>query len=180
MNAVNEKTRYTKRGLLLRGMLPVFVAAALLCFAGAARAATFTVTRGDDGGAGTLRNAIGNANPGDTIVFEQIKQHYYIVHTDLNPNQIVPRGPDPVVWLSAHDRERPGGSPFGSHCVATHGIDLGDQGNIQRWVLLGNGDCSSKPCASCADDGDIGLDYVQFCLLEVCMVGSPGLNPCCR
>ncbi|HRV98688.1 MAG TPA: right-handed parallel beta-helix repeat-containing protein, partial [Aminobacteriaceae bacterium] len=70
MNAVNEKTRYTKRGLLLRCILPVFVAAVLLCFAGAARAATFTVTRGDDGGAGTLRNAIGNANPGDTIVFD--------------------------------------------------------------------------------------------------------------
>ena len=70
MNAVNEKTRYTKRGLLLRGILPVFVAAVLLCFAGAARAATFTVTRGDDGGAGTLRNAIGNANPDDTIVFD--------------------------------------------------------------------------------------------------------------
>ena len=27
MNAVNEKTWYTKRGLLLRGILPVFVAA---------------------------------------------------------------------------------------------------------------------------------------------------------
>ena len=71
-----------------------------------------------------------------------------------------------VVFQAVIITSDPGGSPFGSHCVATHGIDLGDQGNIQRWVLLGNGDCSSKPCASCADDGDIGLDYVQFCLLE--------------
>ena len=50
---------------------------------------------------------------GDTIDFEQIKRHYYIVHTDLNPNQIVPKGPDPVEWLSPHDREKLDGSPFG-------------------------------------------------------------------
>ena len=50
---------------------------------------------------------------GDTIDFEQIKQHYYVVHTDLNPLQIVPKGPDPVVWLSRHDREQLGGEPFG-------------------------------------------------------------------
>ena len=31
---------------------------------------------------------------GDTIDFVQIKQHYYIVHTDINPTQIVPKGPD--------------------------------------------------------------------------------------
>ena len=50
---------------------------------------------------------------GDTIDFEQIKRHYYVVHTDLNPNQIVPKGPDPVDWLSVHDREKLDGSPFG-------------------------------------------------------------------
>ena len=50
---------------------------------------------------------------GDTIDFEQIKAHYYVVHTDLNPLQIIPKGPDPVVWLSRHDREQLGGSPFG-------------------------------------------------------------------
>ena len=31
---------------------------------------------------------------GDTTDFTQIKQHYYVVHTDLNPTQIVPAGPD--------------------------------------------------------------------------------------
>jgi putative glutathione S-transferase len=50
---------------------------------------------------------------GDTTDFVQIKQHYYIVHTDLNPTQIVPKGPDLSGWLEPHGRERLGGSPFG-------------------------------------------------------------------
>ena len=33
---------------------------------------------------------------GDTIDFEQIKQHYYGVHTQINPSGIVPLGPDPA------------------------------------------------------------------------------------
>lgn len=51
---------------------------------------------------------------GDTIDFVQIKEHYYIVHTDVNPTQIVPQGPDLSNWLSDHGRERFGGSPFGN------------------------------------------------------------------
>lgn len=50
---------------------------------------------------------------GDTIDFEQIKQHYYLVHTDINPTGIVPAGPDPRGWLTAHGREELGGRPFG-------------------------------------------------------------------
>ena len=50
---------------------------------------------------------------GDTTDFVQIKQHYYIVHTDVNPTQIVPRGPDLHGWLTAHGREALGGRPFG-------------------------------------------------------------------
>lgn len=50
---------------------------------------------------------------GDTVDFTQIKQHYYIVHADVNPTQIVPKGPDLAAWLSPHGRERLGGSPFG-------------------------------------------------------------------
>ncbi|EMY34703.1 glutathione S-transferase [Arthrobacter crystallopoietes BAB-32] len=50
---------------------------------------------------------------GDTIDFVQIKQHYYIVHEDINPTQIVPQGPDLASWLSDHGRESLGGSPFG-------------------------------------------------------------------
>ncbi|MBA2698036.1 MAG: glutathione S-transferase C-terminal domain-containing protein [Nocardioidaceae bacterium] len=50
---------------------------------------------------------------GDTTDFVQIKQHYYIVHTDLNPTQIVPAGPDLAGWLTAHGRDQLGGRPFG-------------------------------------------------------------------
>ncbi len=50
---------------------------------------------------------------GDTVDFEQIKQHYYVVHTDLNPLQLVPRGPDLSGWVTAHGREQLGGRPFG-------------------------------------------------------------------
>lgn len=51
---------------------------------------------------------------GETIDFEQIKQHYYLVHADINPTGIVPKGPDPDVWLTPHGREELGGSPFGN------------------------------------------------------------------
>lgn len=43
---------------------------------------------------------------GDTIDFDQIKRHYYVVHEDINPTGIVPKGPDPSVWLTAHGRDR--------------------------------------------------------------------------
>ncbi|UCZ61230.1 glutathione S-transferase family protein [Mycolicibacterium phocaicum] len=50
---------------------------------------------------------------GDTVDFVQIKQHYYIVHADINPTQIVPKGPVLVNWLTPHGREALGGRPFG-------------------------------------------------------------------
>ena len=50
---------------------------------------------------------------GDTIDFVQIKQHYYIVHADINPTRIVPKGPDLSNWLTPHGREALGGRPFG-------------------------------------------------------------------
>ncbi|HEY8752170.1 MAG TPA: glutathione S-transferase C-terminal domain-containing protein [Arthrobacter sp.] len=50
---------------------------------------------------------------GDTIDFVQIKQHYYIVHEDINPTRIVPQGPDLTGWLEPHGRESLGGRPFG-------------------------------------------------------------------
>ncbi|MRJ78021.1 glutathione S-transferase family protein [Aeromicrobium sp. SMF47] len=50
---------------------------------------------------------------GETIDFDQIKQHYYVVQTDINPTQIVPQGPDPEVWLTPHGRDALGGRPFG-------------------------------------------------------------------
>jgi len=50
---------------------------------------------------------------GDTTDFVQIKRHYYVVHTDLNPTQIVPKGPELSGWLEPHGREGLGGRPFG-------------------------------------------------------------------
>ena len=41
---------------------------------------------------------------GETIDFDQIKQHYYRVHTDINPTGIVPLGPDTSAWLTPHGR----------------------------------------------------------------------------
>ena len=50
---------------------------------------------------------------GDTVDFSQIKQHYYLVHKDINPTGIIPVGPDPSGWLEPSGRERLGGRPFG-------------------------------------------------------------------
>jgi glutathionyl-hydroquinone reductase len=50
---------------------------------------------------------------GDTIDFVHIKQHYYEVHTDINPTGIVPLGPDLSGWATPHFREELGGHPFG-------------------------------------------------------------------
>jgi putative glutathione S-transferase len=49
---------------------------------------------------------------GDTIDPEQVKDHYYICHRDLNPKGIVPRGPALDGWLTPHGREELGGTPF--------------------------------------------------------------------
>lgn len=50
---------------------------------------------------------------GDTINFDQIKKHYYAVHKDINPTQIVPKGPDLRNWHEPHNRAQLGGHPFG-------------------------------------------------------------------
>jgi glutathionyl-hydroquinone reductase len=43
---------------------------------------------------------------GDNTLFDQIKQHYYLVQEDINPSGIVPKGPREEWWLEPHDRER--------------------------------------------------------------------------
>jgi glutathionyl-hydroquinone reductase len=35
---------------------------------------------------------------GETVDFDQIKRHYYGTHDTINPNGIIPKGPDPRVW----------------------------------------------------------------------------------
>ncbi|BCY13893.1 glutathione S-transferase family protein [Actinoplanes sp. L3-i22] len=51
---------------------------------------------------------------GDTIDFDQIKEHYYVVHRTINPTGIIPAGPDVTGWLTPHGRESLGGHPFGT------------------------------------------------------------------
>ena len=50
---------------------------------------------------------------GDTTDFTQIKEHYYLVHKDINPTGVIPAGPDVRNWASPHGREGLGGRPFG-------------------------------------------------------------------
>ncbi len=50
---------------------------------------------------------------GDTVDFDQIKRHYYVVQHDINPTGVVPKGPDLSGWHTPHGRERLGGRPFG-------------------------------------------------------------------
>lgn len=50
---------------------------------------------------------------GNNVDFDQIKSHYYEVHTDINPTGIVPKGPDASGWFTPHGRGELGGSPFG-------------------------------------------------------------------
>src|SRR6201992_3654295 len=50
---------------------------------------------------------------GDTVDFDHIKRHYYVVHRTVNPTGIVPAGPDLSNWLTPHGREALGGRPFG-------------------------------------------------------------------
>lgn len=43
---------------------------------------------------------------GETVDFDQIKAHYYVTHADVNPTQIIPKGPELSVWHEPHDRDR--------------------------------------------------------------------------
>ena len=54
---------------------------------------------------GYARDVFQTAGFGETIDFAQIKTHYYVVHTDINPTQVVPAGPEPDVWLEPHGRD---------------------------------------------------------------------------
>ncbi|MEJ7774964.1 MAG: glutathione S-transferase family protein, partial [Nocardioidaceae bacterium] len=53
---------------------------------------------------GYARDLFSTSGFGETIDFDQIKQHYYLVHSDINPSGIVPKGPDPAGWLEPHNR----------------------------------------------------------------------------
>lgn len=42
---------------------------------------------------------------GDTVDPDQIKTHYYVVHSGINPTGVVPKGPDLSGWSTPHGRE---------------------------------------------------------------------------
>ena len=60
-----------------------------------------------------LRDLFQTPGFGDTVDLDHIKRHYYQVHTNVNPTQIVPLGPDLSGLTSPHGREALGGRPFG-------------------------------------------------------------------
>jgi putative glutathione S-transferase len=62
---------------------------------------------------GYLRDLFQTSGFGDTVNFEQVKEHYYVVHTSINPTGVIPAGPDLCGLATAHGRESLGGRPFG-------------------------------------------------------------------
>ena len=61
-----------------------FVALVLaLAGAGSAAAATITVANANDSGAGSLRQAIAEASPGETIVLPASASHYAVTSAEL-------------------------------------------------------------------------------------------------
>ncbi len=61
---------------------------------------------------GYLRDLFQTPGFGDTCDFTEMKQHYYIVHKEISPSQIVPVGPVISGLVTPHHREELGGSPF--------------------------------------------------------------------
>lgn len=61
---------------------------------------------------GYLRELFQTPGFGDTTDFAEIKQHYYIVHREVNPTQIVPAGPDMSGLAQPHGRDHLAGAPF--------------------------------------------------------------------
>ena len=62
---------------------------------------------------GYLRDLFQTPGFGDTVHFDQVKEHYYAVHTSINPTRVVPVGPDLRPLATPHGREALGGRPFG-------------------------------------------------------------------
>jgi putative glutathione S-transferase len=44
------------------------------------------------------RRLFHHAGFGSTVDFDQIKRHYYLTHDTINPNRLVPKGPDLAAW----------------------------------------------------------------------------------
>ena len=57
-----------------------------------------------------LRDLYGTPGVAETVNMDHIKEHYYMTHPDVNPSQIVARGPD-LDFKAPHDRDDLAGEP---------------------------------------------------------------------
>jgi putative glutathione S-transferase len=53
---------------------------------------------------GYARDLFQTPHFGDTVDFDQIKRHYYVVQSEINPSGVVPQGPDESGWTTPHGR----------------------------------------------------------------------------
>lgn len=53
---------------------------------------------------GFTRDLFQTPGIGDTVDFDHILRHYYVVHDHINPTRIVAHGPDPAGFLTPHGR----------------------------------------------------------------------------
>ena len=77
---------------------------------------------------GYLRDLFQTPGFGDSTNFQQIKDHYFLVHTDINPTGVVPVGPSPESFYTEHGREGLPGTLFdkGTAPGAPQGEDVLD------------------------------------------------------
>ncbi len=82
---------------------------------------------------GYLQDLFQTPGFGDTTDFLQIKQHYYLVHTEINPRPVYPAGPD-MAWLAEdHGREALGGTPWGKGTAPREVRDAEKVLNLESW-----------------------------------------------
>lgn len=76
---------------------------------------------------GYLRDLFQTPGFGDTTDFAEIKEHYFVVHKEINPTQIIPEGPELSGLMSEHGREKLGGSPFAPGATAPGPVPAGEE-----------------------------------------------------
>lgn len=76
---------------------------------------------------GYLRDLWQTPGFGDTTDILEIKQHYYAVHTDVNPTGVVPLGPDMTGLNTPHGREELPGTPFDEGVTLTGPVPAGEE-----------------------------------------------------
>ena len=64
---------------------------------------------------------------GDTTDFQEIKEHYYITHAEINPTGVVPAGPDMRWLIDAHERHLLPGSPFANGVTPPRPVRAGEE-----------------------------------------------------